>query len=79
MAALAAGLNGAARIVELVRTDLASDFATLSQPNDLLVFLDQIHKPTPLADKLQPALADDLPLLARDGGFVRRGYDLVLD
>ena len=28
---------------------------------------------------LQAALADDLPLLKRDGGFVRQGYDSALD
>ena len=79
LAALAAGLNGAATIVALVRTVLASGFATVGQPDDLPVFLDQMHNPTPLANSLQPALADDLPLLARDGGFVRQGYDLALD
>ncbi len=79
LAALAAGLNGAATIVALVRTVLASGFATVGQPDDLPVFLDQMHNPTPIANRLQPALADDLPLLARDGGFVRQGYDLALD
>ena len=47
--------------------------------DDLPVFLDQMNIPTPLANKLQPALADDLPLLVRDGGFIRQGYDLALD
>ena len=32
-----------------------------------------------LAQFLREFLADDLPLLARDGGFVRRGFDAVLD
>ena len=79
LAALASGLNGAAAIVASVRTVLASSLATVVQPDDLPAFLDQMHNPTPLANKLQPALAEDLPLLARDGGFVRQGYDLVLD
>ena len=35
--------------------------------------------PTPLAAELAPALADDPPLLARDGGFVRSGFDAALD
>ena len=26
-----------------------------------------------------PALADDIPLLARDGNFIRAGYDISLD
>ncbi len=32
-----------------------------------------------LSDTLRQALADDLPLLARDGGFIRAGYDPELD
>jgi len=35
--------------------------------------------PTALAAGLARALDEDLPLLARDGGFVRRGYDDALD
>ena len=35
--------------------------------------------PLPLVDKVAPALGDELPLLARDGGFVRQGYDIALD
>ena len=33
----------------------------------------------PLTDRLGRALADDLPLLARDGGFIRAGYAPALD
>jgi DNA mismatch repair protein MutS len=32
-----------------------------------------------LVERLARALADDLPLLARDGGFVRAGYSAALD
>ncbi|MBE7733489.1 DNA mismatch repair protein MutS [Devosia faecipullorum] len=35
--------------------------------------------PRALAAELGLALADDLPLLSRDGGFVRAGYDGLLD
>jgi DNA mismatch repair protein MutS len=35
--------------------------------------------PLPLASDLALALDDDLPLLSRDGGFVRKGYDQALD
>ena len=35
--------------------------------------------PTHLAETLRSALADDLPLLKRDGGFVRPGYRADLD
>jgi DNA mismatch repair protein MutS len=33
----------------------------------------------PLAGRLSQALADDLPLMRRDGGFVRAGWDRELD
>mgnify|MGYP001225016537 CR=1 FL=1 len=79
LAVLVVGLNGAANIVALVRTVLASSFATIGEPNDLTVFLDQMQNPTPLSNNLQPALADDLPMLVRDGGFIRKGYNLALD
>jgi DNA mismatch repair protein MutS len=35
--------------------------------------------PTTLAQKLAAAIDDEPPLIARDGGFVRRGYDQKLD
>src|SRR5690606_36585673 len=35
--------------------------------------------PADLCDHLRRALADELPLLKRDGGFVRAGYDAELD
>ena len=35
--------------------------------------------PASLQDLLSNALADELPLLARDGGFIREGYHEELD
>jgi DNA mismatch repair protein MutS len=35
--------------------------------------------PAALASELADAIDDEVPLLARDGGFVRRGYDGTLD
>ncbi len=47
---------------------------------------DQVRKiasdaaaPAHIADLILPALADDLPLLARDGQFIRQGYNDQLD
>lgn len=34
---------------------------------------------TDVADRLAAALTDDLPLLKRDGGFIRAGFDSTLD
>ncbi len=40
---------------------------------------DLASSPRDLADHLARALADELPLLKRDGGFVREGYSAELD
>ena len=53
--------------------------ARLAPPEDLAGLYDSIMTAAPLADEMAPALGDDLPLLARDGGFVRSGFDAALD
>ncbi len=74
LASLANGLALAAEIVDIVTAAKGID-----EPAYLGTLYDTILAPSPLAGDLLPALGDDLPLLARDGGFVRRGYDLPLD
>jgi DNA mismatch repair protein MutS len=61
--------------------ELAVGFSGLeTPPADLLRVCETLRTaPTRLADDLSAALADELPLLARDGGFVRRQYDAALD
>ncbi len=71
---LANGLSSASEIVTI-----AAKVRALAEPSQLREIYDAIMAPAPLADQIGPALADDLPLLARDGGLVRRGYDLNLD
>ena len=46
---------------------------------ELAALHDAVMAPVRLASELAPALADELPLLARDGGFVRGGFDVSLD
>jgi len=93
LAALETGLRIAEAVVGLVRqtqmnqtqmsqtqmsqTGTNALFATL--PSGMESLLQQLVAPLALADKLAPALADELPFLARDGGFVRIGYDQGLD
>ena len=75
LAAMAHGIMTAGEISEALTarktTGLADDqlahlAASLSEAGDL-------------ANKLSQALSDNLPLLARDGGFIRMGCDPVLD
>ena len=51
----------------------------LATPEGLARLYESIMTAAPLADEMAPALGDDLPLLARDGGFVRSGFDVALD
>ena len=48
--------------------------------NELAQATQSLRRPDPaIAPELATALADELPYLKRDGGFVRTGYDTVLD
>ncbi|KFB11412.1 DNA mismatch repair protein MutS [Nitratireductor basaltis] len=72
LGALAAGLSAAFEIARLAKSrelpaELSRAFSALGQ------------LPANLAGHLERALADELPLLKRDGGFVRAGYHDELD
>ncbi|GGC80711.1 DNA mismatch repair protein MutS [Chelatococcus reniformis] len=73
LASLRQGLAAAGEIAALLgaETEIAVE---LTEAADALRRLDPA-----LADALDAALADELPLLKRDGGFVRPGYDAGLD
>jgi len=72
LGALRAGLEAARRMVDLL--------AAAALPERLAGALDSLRSlPAALHDHLATALADELPLLKRDGGFVRAGYDAELD
>jgi DNA mismatch repair protein MutS len=72
LGALARGLEAAVQIARLLqREDLPQEFARI---RECLANL-----PLDFASHLDRALADELPLLRRDGGFVRSGYHDELD
>ncbi|SIQ70734.1 DNA mismatch repair protein MutS [Rhizobium sp. RU20A] len=72
LGALKAGLEGAVRIRDiLARIDLPAELAAACAALSRL--------PQSLADHLTEILADELPLLKRDGGFVREGARPELD
>ena len=60
---------------------LAGELAqSAALPDELAETAKALRGPDPaLAQTLSAALADDLPHLKRDGGFVRAGYDRALD
>ncbi|MDB5601672.1 MAG: mismatch repair protein MutS, partial [Xanthobacteraceae bacterium] len=61
--------------------ELASVLAALpDMPDELIEAAAGLRRPDPaLGNMLASALADELPLLKRDGGFVHAGYDATLD
>ncbi|RTM06121.1 MAG: DNA mismatch repair protein MutS, partial [Hyphomicrobiales bacterium] len=72
LGALRAGFEAAGAIAEL--------FAAAALPAELAAALTAIKAlPGPLARHLSDALDDELPLIKRDGGFVRTGYHAELD
>lgn len=73
LAALRGGLNAARALAERLQhtADLPAD---LAEARAALAAVDPA-----LAADLAAALAEDLPLLKRDGGFVRAGHDAALD
>ena len=79
LAAMAAGFIGAEYIVSAIRLAISSDMSDAGLPDDLLKHLDIMQAPTFLATSLTKALKNEVPLLARDGGFIRQGYDMAFD
>ena len=77
--AIANGLKGASRIAGHITDAVNRGVSSLAMPQSLPACLETMVLPLPLFDEVAPALSDELPLLARDGGFVRQGYDIALD
>ncbi len=71
--ALAAGLDAAARIAERL-ADLRELPSEMAEAARRLAGVDRA-----LATGLTASLADEVPLLARDGGFIREGHSADLD
>ena len=74
LAALVQALSLARQMAAIL--DMADQLAL---PDGLAQLTANLLLPADLIEKLEPALADELPLLAREGGFVRAGYDAQLD
>jgi DNA mismatch repair protein MutS len=86
LARLSVGRGGPRDLAGLRDAILAADQA-LAQlermdrpPQDIASVMAALRRPSrELAREYQRALADQLPLLKRDGGFVREGYEAALD
>ena len=79
LAAIVNGLKGASQIEGCINEAANKGISSLAMPQSLPTCLETMLLPLPLLDEVAPALGEELPLLARDGGFVREGYDFALD
>jgi DNA mismatch repair protein MutS len=86
LARLSVGRGGPRDLAALRDGIVAADavLTRLSQinelPLDILAAMDALRRPSrDLAQELSRALADELPLFKRDGGFVRQSYHPALD
>jgi DNA mismatch repair protein MutS len=86
LARLSVGRGGPRDLAGLRDGILAADqaLARLSQienlPQDVLAVMEALRRPSrDLAREFQRALAEQLPLTKRDGGFVREGFEAALD
>ncbi len=73
-----AAVRNAILQAETIRSDLLSTDAT-QRPRDLEIIIRSLGEHGILKDRLVPALAPDLPMLARDGGFIARDFAPQLD
>ena len=71
MLAIVSGL----KLIPLLRSELNAEFV----PDSLTWQKKQMGEHTSLVGDISHALLDEVPLLARDGGFVRSGYHADLD
>ncbi len=74
-----AALRDALKQIPLIKAELKETARTAGMPKSLADCLNSLSGHETLADRLQRALADDLPLMARDGGFIAPAYSEELD
>jgi DNA mismatch repair protein MutS len=86
LARLSVGRGGPRDLAGLRDGILAADQALgrlgtmLEVPRDIAAVMEALQRPSrDLARELDRALAEQLPLMKRDGGFVREGYEPALD
>ena len=75
LAAIRAGLAGAA----IIAGHLSAHLAGAPAPVELTALRDGLGVHDVVVERLGRALADSLPLQARDGGFIANGYSAALD
>jgi DNA mismatch repair protein MutS len=86
LARLSVGRGGPRDLAGLRDGILAADHAIArlariaSLPRDVALAMEALRRPSrDLGHEFSRALADELPLVKRDGGFVRAGFDAALD
>ncbi|MBM3512755.1 MAG: DNA mismatch repair protein MutS [Alphaproteobacteria bacterium] len=71
--------DGLALVPEVAAAISAAGQSLMPPPADIAAACDDLGDHAVLVDRLRAALAADLPLLARDGGFIAAGFAKALD
>ncbi|HJZ22470.1 MAG TPA: DNA mismatch repair protein MutS [Bradyrhizobium sp.] len=86
LARLSVGRGGPRDLASLRDGIIAADAALVrlggldDPPADIVTVMEALRRPSrELAREFSRALAEQLPLIKRDGGFVREGYEIALD
>ena len=75
LAAMAHGISAAGMMADAIDHRATSGIAD----DQLAALKASLSGSSKLIHIIREALSDELPLLAREGGFIRKGYDTVLD
>ncbi|MCI5049168.1 MAG: DNA mismatch repair protein MutS [Rickettsiales bacterium] len=79
MQAIGKGLAQAVQIKSLIQNQQQDPDFAASVPASVNGWIEEFANHEALIDTLKAALADELPLMARDGGFIRKDYRADLD
>ena len=77
LAAISGGLHAASKMATALKDE--KGMGNLVAADQMSVMADVLTAPYDLAGLIDERLADELPLLARDGGYIRRGFHPGLD
>ena len=80
LAAIALGLHAAAAMANTLRGDAnTAGLGVLVAADQMKEMAGVLNAPVELASRIDKRLDDELPILARDGGYIRRGFHPGLD
>ena len=79
LAAIRDGLKQAAHVKQSLLWEIEQNPGLATPPENFSILTTNFADQSELVEQLTIALAPELPLIARDGGFIAKGYDATLD